>query len=348
MGKLDEIGQNSISKDCPAPFSQEAIDMSNDPCVSENITEAFNATEYYLWMSDFRSIYAKIANSLPPRNTSFPNLSLENVIGCEVVCAAICHQINWDFLRNAVYEMTIQDDTWLCPEKLSKITSAKVLQLLGNYNKPERIREKERCSLLRSLGSSLSVLGYSYRDIFFCANSVIRSSGEILNVLNLSKAFSGDPEGKKTQLLLQNLSEYEELSLLSTYCRPAIDYHIIREFLRRGMVIPANQKAYEFIFNPGIQRKEQTIAALRKVCSDVFYTLQWITSCDIRTINTIEWWIGRSVCLKECPDCELKEDSSKWMKLNFEKCPFYESCYAIKGDSRFLNIVEPNYQGKSY
>lgn len=322
--------------------------MSNEPYVSENITEAFDATEYSLCMINFRDIYAKIVNSLPPRNSSFPNLSLENVIGCEVVCAAICHQINWDFLRNAIYEMTMQDDTWLYPKKLSKITSAKVLQLLGNYNKPERIKEKERCSLLRSLGSSLSTLGYNYWDIFFSADLAIRNSDEILNVLNLSKAFSGDPEGKKTQLLLQNLSDYEELSMLSTYRKPAIDYHIIREFLRRGLIKPINQKAYEFIFNPEVQRKEQTVAALRKVCSDVFYTLQWITSCDITTLNTIEWWIGRSVCLKECPDCELKEESSQWLKLNFEKCPFYESCHAIQADSRFLNIVEPNYQGNSY
>jgi hypothetical protein len=322
--------------------------MSNEPYVSENITEAFDATEYSFWMIDFKNIYTKIANSLPQRNSTFPNLSIENAIGCEVVCAAICHQINWDFLRNAVYEMTLQDVTWLHPKKLAKITSVKVLQLLGNYNKSERIREKERCSLLRSLGSSLSAMGYSYWDIFFSADSAIRSSDGILNVLNLSKAFSGDPEGKKTQLLLQNLSDYEELSILSTYCKPAIDYHIIREFLRRGLVRPTNQKAYDFILKPDVQRKELTVAALRKVCSDVFYTLQWITSCDITTINTIEWWIGRSVCLKECPDCELKEDSSQWLKFNFEKCPFYESCHAIQADSRFLNIVEPNYQGNSY
>lgn len=322
--------------------------MSDESYISENITESFDATENSFWMINFHDIYTKIAHSLPPRNSSFTNLSLENAIGCEVVCAAICHQINWDFLRNAVYEMTMQDNTWIIPEKLSKITSAKVLQVLGNYNKPERIREKERCSLLRSLGSTLSALGYNYWDIFFCADSKIRSSEEILYVLNMSKAFSGDPEGKKTQLLLQNLSDYEELSILSTYCKPAIDYHIIREFLRRGLVKPTNQKAYEFILNPGVQRKEQTVGALRKVCSEVFYTLQWITSCDITTLNTIEWWIGRSVCLKDYPDCELNEFSSQWLKLNFTKCPFYECCHAIQVDRRFLNIVEPNYQGNSY
>lgn len=322
--------------------------MINDYYVSENITEAFEATEYSLWMTGFGEIYSKIVKSMPPRNLSFSKLPLEDAIGCEVVCAAICHQINWDFLRSAVYKMTLQDDTWLFPQKLSKITSTKVLQLLIEYDKPERIREKERCSLLRSLGSSLLAIGYTYTDIFFSDDSTIKNSEEIVEALNLSKAFSGDPEGKKAQLLLQNLSDYAELAALKSYCKPAIDYHIIREFLRRGLVSPINQKAYDFILNPEVQRKEQTVAALRKICSEVFDTLQWLTSCDITTLNTIEWWIGRSVCLKECPDCELNADSSQWLKPNFERCPFFESCHAIQADKRFLNIVEPNYQGNSY
>lgn len=322
--------------------------MSNESYVSENITEAFEASDFSLWMTNFHSIYAKIVLALPPRNSSFSNLSLENTIGCEVVCAAICHQINWDFLRHAIYQLTIQDHSWLVPRKLARITTKKVQQLLGNYNRPERIRAKERCSLLRSLGKSLSVLNYSYSDIFFSAESKIKEVDEILTILNSSKAFSGDPEGKKAQILLQNLSDYSELSSLSEYCKPAIDYHIIREFLRRGLVQPRNQSAYEFIFNPSVQRKEQTVGALRKICSEEFYTLQWITSCDITTLNTIEWWIGRSVCLKEYPDCNLQTDESQWLKPYFEQCPFYHSCRAIQADKRFLEIVEPNYQGSSY
>lgn len=323
-------------------------EMYNEPYISESIAEAFKASGFSLWMMDFRDIYEKIALALPPRNISFSDLSVENTIACEVICAAICHQINWDFLRNTIYQKTIQDNSWLIPRRLANITSIEVKQLLGGYNKPERTRVKNRCSLLRSLGGALTELGYNYSDIFFTFEGKIKSADEIMTVLNSFEVFSSDPEGKKTQLLLQNLSDYSGLRALSDYCKPAIDYHIIREFLRRGLVQPKNQNAYDFIFNPNVQRKEQTVGALRKVCSEEFYNLQWITSFDIVTLNTIEWWIGRSICLKESPDCGLRTDTSQWLKPHFEKCPFYDSCYAIQVDNRFLHIVEPNYQGSSY
>jgi hypothetical protein len=320
----------------------------SESIISESIEDAFEATGNSLWMLNFKYLYLEISKSLPPRNSSFDGLSLEDIIGCEVICAAICHQINWDFLRHVVYEHTIQDCTWLSPINLSRITTTDVVKLIGSYNKPERIREKERCSLLRSVGKSLLSLEYNYTDIFISKKSSIKNPDEILGVLNRIKAFSGDPEGKKSQLLLQNLSEYPELSALSSYCKPAIDYHIIREFLRRGLVQPKNQTGHDFIFNSDVKRQEQTIAALRKVCSEAFYDLKWITNCDLTTINTIEWWIGRSVCLKECPDCKLEQKSSQWLKPSFSKCPFYDSCHAIQFDSRFLHIVEPTYTGNSY
>lgn len=322
--------------------------MDDNINISENIWESFEASEYSLWMINYKEIYAMICAILPPRNTPFLGLSLENAIGCEIICASICHQINWDFLRGTVYDTTRKDATWITPKELSKISVEKVKQLLGKYDKPERIREKERCTLLRSIGNRLMEMNYTYLDIFFSNNLNVRSEEEIIAIINSIKAFSSDPEGKKLQLLLQNLSEYEELSVLSDYCKPAIDYHIIREFLRRGLVIPINQQANEFIFNPEIERKERTVAGLRKVCSEFFNTLQWVTSCNITTLNTIEWWIGRSVCLKEMPDCELEGSASQWLKPFFNKCPFYESCYAIKINKKFLKVVEPNYQGSSY
>lgn len=323
--------------------------MINDGgAISENILESFDVANYSFDMTNFRETYTKIINFLPPRNSLFSELSLENAIGCEVICAAICHQINWDFLRSAIYEKTKLDLTWMAPQKISKITPKEVAQLLEGYNRPERIREKERAFLLRSLGNSLLELNYSYSDIFFLQEGVLRNAENILNIIKSMEAFAHDPEEKKIQLLLQNLSEYESLFKLSKYCKPAVDYHIIREFLRRGLVIPKNQPAHDFIFNPNIERKERTVAGLRKLCSETFYTLQWITSCDIITLNTIEWWIGRSVCLKECPDCELQGEKSQWLKPAFSKCPFYESCFAIQSDKTFLTIVEPNYQGNSY
>jgi hypothetical protein len=323
-------------------------DEINYNYVSDSIEDAFEAVGLTVEGLDFKYIYSKILNVLPPRNSSFCELSLECAIGAEVVCAAICHQINWDFLRSVIYKKTIDNSKWLTPYNLSKITAFDVALLISSYDKPERIREAERSSLLRSVGKSLVDINYNYTEIFLSDYNTLKNPDEIYGCLNSSIAFSRDPEGKKAQLLLQNLTEYPELSGLSTYCKPAIDYHIIREFLRRGLVRPKNQIGLDYIFKPAVKRQEQTVAAIRRVCSEALYELVWLTSLDVVTLNTIEWWIGRSVCIKEHPDCYLGGETSQWLKPSFSKCPFFDSCYAVKYDTRYLNIVEPTYTGSSY
>lgn len=320
--------------------------MNKDLNISETLLASFDVFEYSLDKIDYPGIYKKIVKQLPRRNLTFEYLSNECAIACEVVCAAICHQINWDFLRDVVYKRTLEDSEWIQASHLLKITSKDVERLLAEYDKPERIRAKERARLLRSLGKSLLNNNIDYRGVFFDGNNKRTFEG-INTILNCSEAFSNDPESKKTQLLLQNLSEYEDYSFLGKYCKPAIDYHIIREFLRRGIVCPANQTAVDFIEDPKA-RKEQTVASLRKICADAFLLLEWLTDYDIVTLNTVEWWIGRSVCVKERPDCNLQNDESQWLKPEFKRCPFYESCYARQIDNKYLSIVEPNYQGNSY
>ena len=67
--------------------------MDSKSNVSENIYASFEATDYSFWMMNYKEIYSNICRVLPKRNTPFENMSLEETIGCEVICAAICHQI---------------------------------------------------------------------------------------------------------------------------------------------------------------------------------------------------------------------------------------------------------------
>ena len=150
------------------------------------------------------------------------------------------------------------------------------------------------------------------------------------------------------QLLFQSLSDYTGFEKLSLYYKATIDYHLIRCFLRRGIIRPVTQYAKEFIFNMDIERREHTIGALRNVCADAINTLCWITSLDIKTVNRIEWWVGRTICAEGKPDCLLKSNNASWLKANFSKCPYYDHCYAIKYNNDFLDINEPTYKGNSY
>lgn len=314
----------------------------------QEIDRKFEVAENSLEMVGFIELYNNLAKIIPPRNHTFNELNVEDAIACEVICASICHQINWDFLRKTILNYTISNPKWIYPKNIRHISTKSIQTLLESYNKPERIRAKERAKMLRSLGDVLYTRGYQYADIFFDNAGNVRNLKDILDFFKLSVVFTSDPEEKKIQLLLQNLSDYPRLSSLMNYYKPAIDYHIIRLYLRRGMIIPRNQEAIDYIFSTEKQRTEKTVAIIRRLCSDVFSLINWLTNIDLKTINSIEWWVGRSICTKDFADCNLNMPKTEWLHSHYSKCPFSESCYAFKYDQKYLTIIEPLYKGNSY
>lgn len=314
----------------------------------QEIDRKFEVADNSIEMVGFVELYSNLAKIIPPRNHTFNMLDFETAVACEVICASICHQINWDFLRKTILEYTKSNPAWIHPKNIRHISSKSIQTLLASYNKPERIRAKERAKMLRSIGELLYRRGYQHTDIFFDHDGNIKNLEFILEFFKSSVVFTNDPEEKKIQLLLQNLSDYPRLSSLMNYYKPAIDYHIIRLYLRRGMIIPRNQEAIDYIFSHEKQRTEKTVAVIRRLCSDVFSLVNWITNIDLKTINSIEWWVGRSICTKDFADCNLSMPKTKWLHLHYDKCPFSESCHAYKYDKKYLTLTEPLYKGNSY
>ncbi len=321
----------------------------NHTYLSENVINGFRELEYTFETMCYSDIYRSILDVLPGESIRFDEFTREILIASEMVCSAICHKINWNFLREAVYKKNRKNTSWLNPINLSKMKVEELEEVLEEYPKKERISAKERCAMLNELGENIDKNMGSFSNIFIePQDEKRRDLEEVISCLEKIKAFSSDPQQKKLQLLFQSLSDYHEFAYLSNVCKPTIDYHLIRLYLRRGVVRITNQYAEEYVFNKNALRKENTIATLRKVCADSLETISWISSIDLKTINRIEWWVGRTVCVNGEPDCNLQTDKSKWLQKKFEKCPYYEICYARKVDNKFLGINEPIYKGTSY
>lgn len=318
-----------------------------DSEISSSIIDGFTPLDYTFDMLDYEFIYKNILSSLPPNSILFDSFGLEKLIACETICAAICHQINWDYLRQVVYKKTLLNPEWVDVEYLASIKTSEIRNLFIDYEKKERVQEYDRTKMIRTIAKHLKKSKMSFSDIFI-KNGIARDYIDIeLFFLNCN-VFSKDPQHKKFQLLIQTLSDYSCFEYLSNYYKPTIDYHLIRLFLRRGIVRPHNKFAYQYILNQDTIRKENTIATLRSVCSKSLEELSWITSLNLKEVNRIEWWVGRSICTNDCPDCELEREDAKWLKKQFNKCPYYNTCYARNHDKNLLNINEPKYTGNSY
>lgn len=336
--------EESHDKEKIKQYSQENEEYPN---ISEKIASEFGIQELPFLGCDFDVVYPMIEEVLPKEIVTFNEFGIESAIMCEVICAAICHQINWDYLRNQIYKKSIVSPNWLLFENLQLISEDDVFEMLCTYDKKERIRANERSEIVKEIGSWASKFG-DIRKVYFKEDGILLDYETIHKNMNLCSAFAGDPQEKKLQLLIQKLSLYDGMEELSAYYHPAIDYHLIRNYLRRGLVYCKTKHAREYIENNLAERTEKTVAAIRRHCSCMIEEISVYTGLDINVVNQIEWHVGRSVCTNEKADCMLEMQESQWLKSTFEKCPFYDTCMARRYNQAYLNIREPNYNGSSF
>ena len=316
--------------------------------LSQRILLGFSKLDYTFDVYDkYPRVYTKLKDLIPSEEVSFEEFDLNTRIGCELICAAICHSMNWDFLRNAVKRKTLEDQTWLTPKRLTCISGDDVEALLKDYDKKERVRAIERCALLSDIGNKLSKNRMSYKNLFF-SSGLLRGYDDIRRLVCSFNAFASDPAEKKFRLLIQNVSDYKELVALSNHYEPTIDYHVTRLYIRRGIIHPIRKEAVNFLRDEDTVHRESTLGAIRTICSESMKDISWVTQIDIKTISRIEWWVARTICVNGNPHCSLNTKDSDWVRNGFDKCPFCEICEAWNGLNDFLNIDEPMYGGNSY
>lgn len=363
--KIDKV-YREISKGYDNIYTINAFDIEDRVIEAQNIILNTYKTKGVLKNSVSKSIYNatieaaytpvtlllvnrynKLAGTVPKEDITFDEFGEEICVGCELICAAICNSINWSFLRSIIYERTLNNKNWLHPINLSRISEEDVFGMLVSYKKPDNIMAKSRANMLREVGKLVCERNGSYTSLFKNSDGIIKTKREIEDLFFNTITFGTDPQKKKYNLLLQHISDIVGYSELSYFCEPAIDYHLIRLFLRRGLVKARTKEGKRFIEETGIVHKECTTAAIRKRCAEAIETLAWMTSLDVKVINQIEWWIGRSVCTHK-PDCSLSAADAKWLKSEYDVCPYHETCMAYTHLDDYLQILEPQYNGSSY
>ena len=264
---IDDIKEADINS------MEEKMNEKEEPSIrSEKLLSEIEIMTLPFLGCDFDSVYKEILSVIPLEKIRFDKWDRSKLILAEIICAGICHQMNWDFLRDAIYKKTASNPEWLESCSLQSIEDGDVFNLLREYGKEERIRASERAAIIREIGRWASNFN-PIESVFLNSTYTLLPEETIKSNLLQCSAFSKDPEEKKLQLLLQKLSDYPLLSQLSDYCHPAIDYHLIRMYFRRGLIFGRTKYAKEYLENPLPERKEETVAAVRHLCSDLVRSL---------------------------------------------------------------------------
>ena len=261
--------------------------------------------------------------------------------------SAICHQINWDYLASRLHRAF--ENSAITASSLSSISARDVDGWLFDYHRPERIRAAERAAMLRNVGDVISknYFGDTGR-VLSDANGKLRGQNGFMSQLDNFFAFREDPLRKKSNVLVHELvrdgmARFEDESEIS----PAIDYHIMRLYLRTGRVVPLHQVTHDLLKNDSSPRP-RLVKLLRESVGEALSLTAFYSALTIPEVNGMEWQIGRDICDRKTPRClgPLNSDLSSFL-TDKDKCPNTEFCRAFSQPD-WRSLREPDLKKRFY
>jgi hypothetical protein len=273
-----------------------------------------------------------------------PNFALRRSLSHELLfrisLTAICHQINWDFISSKMGEVfdEIGDDAAF----LANVTARQLEQWLAGYHRPDRIKAKERAALLRNVGAVV-LRDYSgnTETILLKSKGRLYGEGSISTCLDSFDAFSADPLRKKTNVLIHEIvrdriARFDDEEDI----KPAIDYHIIRLYLRSGRVVPVHQEAFDALKHSTVP-PTRFVKLIRQAVSEALSLTAFYARASIPMLNGLEWEIGRDICDRDHPLCNdpAATKAVRWAEEEMG-CPYIEFCHAFK-NPEWRMVSEP-------
>jgi hypothetical protein len=162
------------------------------------------------------------------------------------------------------------------------------------------------------------------------------------------RVFSADPVQKKARVFVHQLLRYGLIDVVDPEnIAPAVDYHLMRLYVRTGRIRPLEQWEERLKEESATAPIEPITALRRAVEESMYYTA---TGADLRIdeVNHIEWQIARSFCLRKDPHCLSAPLPEKPVDVEVAKlscglghrCPLSKECLGAK-DSSLRQLVDP-------
>lgn len=176
---------------------------------------------------------------------------------------------------------------------------------------PTGIACHDRIANLRNLGAELTT---HWSGQFW--NVVTQSEGCLSKFCLLSRQFRAfdDPLYKLTMLnaILHSGSGLTEFDADPI---PAVDYHLVKQMLRHGVVVPIPQLRAKLVQRRYLTRHEAS--ELRRVTLIAFLNLADSTNVPGHILDNL-WWTNRRNCLDDEPVCTSAATAAQ--------CPFLGAC----------------------
>lgn len=272
----------------------------------------------------------------------------------KVAFISICHQFSWDFLQAKLAHNILQKDQNPL-DVVSNVTSKEIAFWLSDYPKKERIKEKERARILRNVGSVIKEkFNSSLKDFYEACNKASLQNGDFHKLLDNFEGYKSDPLRKKTNVLSHDLLKEKIIEFADQdFIKPAIDYHIMRLYVRTGRVVATHPIVLDFLKGAPNPRGS-LVQQLRSAVSEAEILTAYYANLNVADVNYIEWQIGRSICKNINPGCENAKNTNNILPVDIKKlclkknCPYKEICLSFNHIKDYLTLEEPKYISTYY
>jgi hypothetical protein len=290
---------------------------------------------------------AQVLQSLTAPNPDVAEPSAQTQLLYRICLSAICHQINWDYLALHLDQMFQRKR--IDAAVLSTISARDIQASLKDYHRPERVRAPERAALLRNVGEVICnrYSGDATRLLTESASKLYGENG-FMSRLDDFIAFNEDPLRKKANVLVHDIvrdgvARFSDESKIA----PAIDYHIIRLYLRTGRVVPLHRSTMDMLKSDSAPRP-RLVKLLRESVSEALSLTSLYAKLTIPEVNGLEWQIARDICDRTQPHCTGPQKSSAPSFLtNQGSCPNVSFCRAFS-DAEWRSLREPDLKKRFY
>lgn len=278
----------------------------------------------------------------PPASAPLASTPAEALLA-EITAAAICHSTNWDRLRTVI---SARADTGLfaSPARLASMSLSDFQHLFGDaFSASNGIRARH--AILIDTASRIEQRRPFALEELLDGSVTLSGSLGLYELLAQLPAFGRDPEAKKARVLVQELCRGRLISPTDPETvRPAIEYHLIRLYLRTERVLPPDHNDERL--QEGATFRAPMIMSLRRAVEEAMFITATAADLPIYHVNQLEWQIARSFCERRGPRCagpprpDKPCDASVMELCEGVACPFVSICDA-RNNPRLSSLVEP-------
>jgi len=294
----------------------------------------------------------RMSHYRPRRKLTPHSKDARDQLALSIAITAICHQFNWDFLNRRLSSCLLDQDLGVL-ESIKRVSTSDFQLWFSDYDEPERIRAEERSRMLREIGRTLEreFEGDAQLLISRCNGHLAGPDG-FFELMDQFAAYREDPLRKKTNVLIHELVRSGAVQFTDPeHIAPAIDYHLIRVYLRTGRVYPLHAFIFEDLATGDPRPRTRLVRVLREKVATAVKLTAFLGGLTVPDVNFIEWQLGRSICVRGTPGCisgvRARPLDSEVAKLFDTRCPYSENCTAFQ-DPRWLQLQEPVFKKTFY